>query len=246
MKWKVILALCSVCLIVGHISGTFFNIGSCVVSNNPITKGELYANWINFFSAFGTISAVIVALFLEEIRGLFKKVEFRIKLENKEPIEDIEDFQGTKKAIRYYNSISISNCGNINARNCELYLESASFSSTNENTPLSVENAPINWNKDNNSIYIPSQGNKILSIFEFFASQKQSTPGGEAEDVSAKLKILGLTDVDTKPGTWKLTYCLNSINSKPMKFIYTICWNGKWEERQKEMSNNLKVSLELI
>lgn len=246
MKSKFILLLCIVCLILGHISGRFFVIGSCQVLNQPITKGDYYANWINAFSACGTILAVVVALFLEEIRGLFKKVKFHISLESKEALEDVADFQGTKKAIRYHNSIHISNYGNINARNCELYLESASFSSNNVSTTLPVENAPIKWNKDNNSIYIPFQGTKILSIFEFLAPQKQSTPGGKAVEISAKLKILGLMDVETKSGKWELTYCLNSINSKPMKFKYIIEWNGEWEERQKEMSDNLTMKLVLI
>lgn len=53
-------------------------------------------------------------------------------------------------------------------------------------------------------------------------------------------------DVETKSGKWELTYCLNSINSKPMKFKYIIEWNGEWEERQKEMSDNLTMKLELI
>lgn len=247
MKFKVILPLsCIVCFSLGYVSGNSFVIGPCEVLNTPITKGDFYANWINASSAVGTILAVVVALFLEEIRGLFKKVKFQISLKSEEALEDVADFQGTKKAIRYHNSIHISNCGNINARNCELYLESASFSSNNVSTALPVENAPIKWNKDNNSIYIPFQGTKILPIFEFLAPQKQSTPGGEAIEVPAKLKILGLTDVETKAGKWELTYCLNSINSKLMKFKYIIEWSGEWEERQKEMSHKLKMKLELV
>lgn len=246
MKWKFVSSLCAIFLLIGYFGGRYLAIGPCMVSNEPITIGDLYSNWINAFSALGTILAVVVALFLEEIRGLFKKVDFQISLESSEALEDVEDFQGTKKAIKYHNSIHINNEGNINARNCELYLENASFSSNGCSTTLHVENEPIKWNKDNDSVYIPFQGSKILSIFEFLAPQKQSTPDGQVDILPAKLKILGLANIDTKAGKWELTYCLNSINSKPTKFRYIIEWNGEWEERQKEMSNNLTMNLEII
>ena len=139
------------------------------MTNTPISKGDYYGNVINGFVAFGTCSAVIVALFLDEIRSLFKKVTFVIQLNSDEAIEEVENIKGTKKARRYHNSIQFFNNGNINAQNCELYVESASFISDNSTTTLTVENAPINWNLGNNIVYIPYQGKKVLPLFEIIA-----------------------------------------------------------------------------
>ena len=44
------------------------------------------------------VSAVIVALFLDEIRSLFKKVTFVIQLNSDEAIEEVENIKGTKKS----------------------------------------------------------------------------------------------------------------------------------------------------
>lgn len=248
MKWKIVVLLCFASLIIGYFLGVFlpFGLGPCNMSNEPISKGDYYGNFINGFVALGTCSAVIVALFLDEIRSLFKKVTFNIQLDNEEAIEEVENIKGTKKAKRYHNSIQFFNNGNINAQNCELYLESAKFTSENSTSTLTVENTPINWNQDNNIVYIPYQGKKVLPLFEIIAPQKQSTPDGKTDIIPAVLRILGLRDTDAKAGQWELIYCLYSTNSKPQKFKYIIEWNGSWEERQTEMRNFLKMKLEML
>ena len=187
MKWKIVLLLCGISLIIGYFLGVFLplGLGPCEMTNTPISKGDYYGNVINGFVAFGTCSAVIVALFLDEIRSLFKKVTFVIQLNSDEAIEEVENIKGTKKARRYHNSIQFFNNGNINAQNCELYVESASFISDNSTTTLTVENAPINWNLGNNIVYIPYQGKKVLPLFEIIAPQKQSTPDGKTDIIPA-------------------------------------------------------------
>lgn len=248
MKWKITSLLCFISLIIGYILGMFLplTLGVCEVSNEPISKGDYYGNVINGFVAFGTCSAVIVALFLDEIRAVFKKVTFDIRLDNEVAIEDVENIKGTKKAKRYHNSIQFFNNGNINAQNCELYLEKALFISENSTTTLNVENAPINWNSGNGIVYVPYQGKKVLPLFEIVAPQKQSTPDGKTDIIPATIKILGLKNIESKAGKWELIYCLYSINSKPQKFKYIVEWNGNWEDRQTEMKDILKMKLEMI
>lgn len=248
MKWKIVLLLCGISLIIGYFLGVFLplGLGPCEMTNTPISKGDYYGNVINGFVAFGTCSAVIVALFLDEIRSLFKKVAFVIQLNSDEAIEEVENIKGTKKARRYHNSIQFFNNGNINAQNCELYVESASFISDNSTTTLTVENAPINWNLGNNIVYIPYQGKKVLPLFEIIAPQKQSTPDGKTDIIPATLKMLGLKNIEAKAGKWEIIYCLYSTNSKPQKFKYIVEWNGNWDERQTEMKDILKMKLEML
>lgn len=99
MKWKIVLLLCGISLIIGYFLGVFLplGLGPCEMTNTPISKGDYYGNVINGFVAFGTCSAVIVALFLDEIRSLFKKVAFVIQLNSDEAIEEVENIKGTKK-----------------------------------------------------------------------------------------------------------------------------------------------------
>lgn len=248
MGCKKILVFCIIFFIIGYFFGVFlpFNLVVIEISDAPISKGDYYGNIINGFVAIGTCLAVVVALFNNEIRSFFKKVSFNICLDNNEIIEDVEDIKGTKKAKRYHNSIQFYNNGNINAQNCELYVESAKFILGDTSTRLTVENEPINWNLYNNNVYIPYQGKKVLQVLEIIAPKKQSTPGGKVDTIPAKIEILGLKDIEPKKGKWEIVYCLYSTNSKPNKFKYVVDWNGEWEERQTEMKNNLKVNLEIL
>ena len=248
MKGKVVVLLCLGFLIVGYFLGVYvpFGLGPSNFNGASVSKGEYYGNIINVFVALGTCSAVIVALFSDEIRGCFKRVSFDIKLENSDVIEEVESVKGTKKAKRYHNSVQLFNNGNMNAQNCELYLENAKFSFENSIATLTVETTPIRWNQESSTVYIPYQGKKVLSLFEIIAPQKQSTPDGKTDSVPAVLRILGLKNIEAKEGKWELTYCLYSTNSKPQKFKYSLEWNGSWEERQTEMKNCLKMKLEVI
>ena len=249
MGCKKILVFCIIFFIIGYFFGVFlpFNLGVIEISDTPISKGDYYGNIINGFVAIGTCLAVVVALFNNEIRSFFKKVSFNICLDNNEIIEDVEDIKGTKKAKRYHNSIQFYNNGNINAENCELYVESVIFIEKDSTpSPLKVEKKPINWNLESSKVYIPYQGKKVLQAFEIIAPKKQSTPDGKVDTIPAKIEILGLKEIEPTAGKWDIINCLYSTNSKPNKFKYVIDWNGKWEERQTEMKNYLKVNLEIL
>lgn len=217
------------------------------INDDPISKGDYYSIFIDSIVAICTFGAIIVALFADEIRGLVKKVDFEIRFSNNNIVEDVEDIKGSKKAKRYHNSLLIINNGNINAQNCELYLEDATFTTGNSQIDLNINNSPICWNENKNtSVYIPSQGKKVLFLFSICKPQNQSTPDGKNDFVPPQLQIAGLEDIESKAGKWELIYCLYSTTSKPKKFKVTIEWDGNWEEREKEMKNNLTMKLENI
>lgn len=188
MLWKRIVATAIVCLVIGYLIGVHlpYNWNPIVVSDAPISKTDYYQLITSIFEAIGTCAAVIVALFLNEIRVWFKKVTFEIKLGNDDAVEEIVNIKGVKKAIKYHNYIQFFNTGNINAQNCELYLENAEFFLENSSrcaNSLSVGNEPISWNNANTSVYIPAQGKKVLHIFEMIAPQKQTNPDGKNDNI---------------------------------------------------------------
>ena len=106
MLWKKIVAAI-VCLVIGYLIGVHlpYNWNPIVVSDAPISKTDYYQLITSIFEAIGTCAAVIVALFLNEIRAWFKKVTFEIKLGNDDAVEEIVDIKGVKKAIKYHNYI---------------------------------------------------------------------------------------------------------------------------------------------
>lgn len=216
------------------------------VSSEPISRGDYFLIFVGALSAIGTLSAAIVALFKEEIRSWFKKVSYNIALDSLEILEEITEIKGNKKAKRYFNSCVFSNTGNINAMNCELYLESASFKANDIITVLNRNNSPIKWSEERSMSYIPSNGKRVLPLFEMTAPEKQSTPDGKMTIVPGQIKIAGLSPSEAKEGCWEMVYCMYSSTAKPQKFKLVIDWNGKWEDRQTEMKNMLHLKLTTI
>lgn len=220
--------------------------------DEPIPKIEYYQFLVNIFETIGTCATVIVALFLNEIRSCFKKVSFDITLSSEDAIEELEDIRGIRRALKYYNCIQFFNKGNINAHNCELYLENAIFFPFENNKNgdfVSVGNDPINWGYNRSSmIYIPAQGKKFVRVFEMIAPQKQSNPNGQSDNTTpVQYFFLGfIRNIEAKKGKWELTYCLNSTNSKPVRIKLNVEWTGEWEQRQVDMKKFLTMKLERV
>ena len=226
------------------------NLREIEVSDAPISKGEYYGNWIDAFGAVSTFLAVLVALFASEIQACFRKVKFEVELSDGGVVEDlIDDGNGGKKASRYYTSIQITNNGNINALDCELYLEKAEVYADKHDESnakiIDTEYVAIAIGNVGGNVYIPSNGKKVLQIIEVLSPEKQSTPDGGKAVTKPQLNIPGLKNIDKQfeSGKLKLTYCLYSSNAKPKKFDVVLLWNGTWEKRQTEMRRVLTTKL---
>lgn len=203
MKWKIFVPFSIIVLCLGYLLGIFLPpwIVSCpTIEIKPIPIWEYHANVISFFGAFGTILAVIVALFLNEIRSLFKKVKYRIELDSPEIKEKATDVNGTLCSELYYNSIQFHNDGNISALNCELYIEDAVCIADGVKTPLSYPNLPVKWGSDNGVMYIPNKGKRILEVFKMTAPQGQSTPDSKGYSKASEYLIAGLSPLQAKKG----------------------------------------------
>jgi hypothetical protein len=241
-------------LVIGGLLGLsfLFKWGFKVLVDESVSKMEYYQFVTNIFEAIGTCAAVIVALFLNEIRACFRKVSFDIALGCEDLFEELEDTGGTKRALKYYNYIQFFNKGNINAHNCELYLENATFFLLEDNKNgdfVSVGNEPINWGYNRSSmIYIPSHGKKFVRVFEMIAPQQQSDPNGKEDNTTpVQYCFLGfIRSIEAKKGKWELTYCLNTTNAKPVRIKLSVTWTGKWEQRQTDMKKFLTVKIEKV
>ena len=213
--------------------------------SNLITKADFWSNQIGFLQAVGTLSAVVVALFLEELRSLFKKVIFTIDYEKAVLQEETESKEGRVIAKCYYSILKFTNSGNLNAENCELYLDNVEFqlpkSDAVENVP--VPNIPIEWTKDYISTYISANGTRQLKLFKMTPPQKQYTPNNEEETQAAKFIFLGCEETDAIEGEWTLYYSLNCRNTKPYRFKVLVSLKGEWQERLAEMHKYLTINI---
>lgn len=220
--------------------------------DKKICAGEVFYYFICGIQATGTVAAVVVALFSENIKGYFRKPKLSIDLHNKELIEEFDNSDGKNiKAKRYHNSIDIFNQGNTNAENCEICIESISFwgLGMNESSELLQNEQELNWsgNEHRNKTYIPVQGKKSFLIYEIFPPEQQGTPNGNTESIPPKLLIGGYKiPSEYCGGKWDVIICLYTPTLKPHKFKVTIEWDGSWENRQMEMRRKVTNKIEIL
>ena len=241
---RIIIAL--ICLAIGYFIGIFLPLNiRPEIEYKPLTSGEYYYYTITTFGVFATFLTVIVALFKDDLIRLIKHTKLNFSFhDNKSLWEDIIDIHGTKKAQKYFSIVTLENQGNLIAENCELFLDRIERQ-VEGNTEIHLsESKQINWMPNKERIYIPSEGNISFHIFEFLQPQKISTPDGKTNTIPAKFNILGYPDIIAENGKWIFSFTLHSSSiNKPLKFIFKVDWNGKWESRLTEMEHNLKVEL---
>lgn len=214
------------------------------------SAGEYYYYFISTIQAIGTVGAVIVALFMDTIKSYFRKPKLEICLHHKDLQEDLNNSTDIdKKAKRYHHSIDIYNNGNINAENCEIHIENIQFTGLGMQQPVEIMQNEIilKWHGtvQSETTYIPAQGKKSFLLFEVFPPEELSIKGGRSQQKPPYIKIGDFQVPDEYAGgKWDVAFCLYSPNIRPLKFNVVIDWDGKWENRQMEMKNKIKTTIQ--
>lgn len=234
-------------LIIGYFVGVFipFNLRPEIVPK-PVSSGEFYYYSVTTIGVIATSLTVIIALFKEDINRLFKKVKIEFSfLRDKKLHEDVEDIKGNKKAKKYYCIYLIKNVGNISADNCELFLEKIIFIGKDKSQTILEESIPVSLAKNKEVLHLPCEGKVSLHLFDFNRPSRNSTPEGKGNILPPRLNILGFTEILAESeGEWVCSYSLHSSSMhKPERFELHIKWNGQWEDRLSEMSNNLIINM---
>lgn len=218
----------------GYLIGSVWPISTLKVeiSTSPISQGDHWRNLINLVAALGSVSAVIVALFKEEIQGCFKSVKLDFELGDSKAIEDLDTNEVEHpKANNYHNHIIIKNNGNINALTCEVCIDKIEFKKNGDITPIlqKITNDKFSFGIKTHQVYIPAQGSKSFELFQLTSS---TLPSGE----SLPLLKIGENSYNTpNAGVWTIECTISMTNAKPVPLVIVLEWNGKWCERINEM-----------
>lgn len=189
-----------------------------------------------------TATAMFVALFKEDIRGIFVRPKLQISKVNKLEETTRKVSKGALEAIEYFYKIRVSNMGSVPANKVEAYLESLSIKKEGSHLPNEIETdgIPLKWASSINQIMIPINTTKSLVLFKLFPSESESTPDQQsAGTTKTGARILigeNVYPVDQTRSEWYLVFGIYSENTKPTKIILKIQWNGSWHARLTEMS----------
>lgn len=252
MKREYKIILISIAIILAYCIGLWIPIEYLkpTIKEEEIGKGEYYRLIISIISAFITFTAVLVALFKDDLREYWKFARINFSIPDNHTIEitnDVSNGQSDEvlQAKKYISRVEIQNTGNLPLLNSEIYLEKLEYFPKDSTIPQFVEcsGSPIKWNGSAvETIIIPPSGKKMVTIVEIFAPEKISTPDSAKENKPAKLIIGNLENkLGDNKGKWHATYTVYAQNHKAKSFVITIEWNGLWKSRLTEMNNYFKI-----
>ena len=249
--YKILLLIAA--LVLGYIVGNFLplDILKPNFTDNQIDKAEYYRLLVSIISAIITFSAVLVALFKDDLRELWKRPIVRFNIPEQMTIEDLnsslesETVNATPIASRYISRIEVKNDGNLPVINAEIYLDKLEFVPKDSNIKQNLEctSSALVWNGDYvSNIIIPPGGKKLVEIAQIFPPETFSTPDSQKINRPATL-IIGQVEStkDRNKGKWIAKFSLYAQNHRPTSFEVEIDWNGLWKTRLTEFNNHYQI-----
>ncbi len=213
-----------------------------------LTKSEYYRFTVSVISAVITFSAVLVAMFKDDLREYWKRPILKIIAAEQATIEELntksESSSSTDNlvATKYISRIEIKNEGNLPSINTEIFIESLNFKPKDTNISQSIEcdGKPIIWNgSESTSMILPVGAKKLINIVMVSAPEKVSTPDSGATTKPSSIIIGGIKNKkEQTKGTWTAKFGVYAQNHKPIYFEVEMIWNGVWTSRLTEYANH--------
>nr|WP_314370514.1 hypothetical protein [uncultured Acinetobacter sp.] len=248
-KTKICIAAVGIILLILliYFSGSFYE-----QYKSSIKEDEAFMRiTIMVISSLVTVLAMIVALFKEDIRGLFIKPKLDLSKDNKLNEVTQRLGQNNVEAMNYHYTTYVQNTGNIPAKEVEVYLTSLKHKKNNEQSykDIEIDSIPLTWkNSESKQIMIPRNSRKSLILFQVLPPSNVSTPDQPPPNASNQSQIQIGTNkysVDVETGEWDVVFSIYADNAKPINIHLTINWNGTWESRLTEMNTHLSVKEEI-
>jgi hypothetical protein len=250
-KW-IILGTIIIGLIISYYLGNIipFEYLKPNLTSEDLTKGEYLKFITAAISACITFLAIIVALFKDDLREMWKRPVISFSFPDIKTIENLEgefEEEHNIQANDYVSRVIIENKGNSPSLSSELFLEKLEFTPKDTSIKQFIETtgAPLIWNgTDHSSITIPSGGKKIISITKVTKPEKISLPDSVKTNNPSKL-IIGkiCTKKEENKGKWVATFVFHNQNNKPTRFEILIEWNGLWKGRLADFEKLYKIEI---
>ena len=241
-------------VIVGYLLGNFIpaELFKANFIDEKLNKGEYYRLQISIISAVITFLTVLVALFKDDLRELWKRPKIQFSTPDEITIEDLnsslesEAANDTPIAKRYISRIEVMNIGNMPTLNAEIYLNKLVYIPKDSTISQNYEcsGSALKWNgTESHLIIIPPGGKKLIKIVEITPPEKTSTPESVKLNKPPVLYIGEIENAkDKAKGKWTATFSLYAQNHKPTSFTVEIEWNGIWKNRLAEFKTLYKIT----
>ncbi len=193
----------------------------------------------------GTLYAVIIALFSNDLQKLYHRPAIAIELTPPTLGSDTQTQGQQLQVNKYYRNICIKNGGDVQASECELYIESIKIANR-----IVKEDVVVKWNSNLERTYIPAGGHRTVDLLEIkptpdYIKSDDVEPDSQVNNLRGQLWLTGMV----AQGDWynneiAVTIAVYSIStSEPVRKTIKINYNGQWSANKEEMEQFIKIEL---
>lgn len=238
---------CIICIIL-IISLVFVILPQVLLDWHNVSEAFINRMLVLYYSfsilgALGTCTAVLIALFSEEIKMWLYKPNINIHFKEEDGfIEKIDEFEQYPYADSYRCILEFEDVGFVNATSCSFKVIDVKYGKTKEKAK-SVKN----WMGTKSVTQIPFDISVDypyeLGIISINNPDAYGTPTDSHRLPMVTIHGVFLDNKYRGKGYWEIHYCLIIRNVTSIKFSVAMDWDGSFTSRKTEMKEHLKITI---
>ncbi len=198
----------------------------------------------------GTLSAVIVALYKEELMLWINSPDLEFSLLENGLLANF-DSQVGQSPDSYECSIRISNQGTYTAIGCRAFIQAIKYNKNRNKDRLKALNIiqnkkQLNWTST--TVDIPLDLPSDIMLFQILNPNQLGTPQTGAAAPNPKITLNGfqLNKDKSEKGLWEIEYYISMRRGNVCKFLLSIEWDGTWSDNTEDMLDKVKIDLKKL
>lgn len=202
------------------------------------------------FGSIGTLSAVIVALYKEELMRWVNSPDLELSLIGNGLVANNDSQVGDAPDI-YECSIRIINKGTSIATGCKAFVNVLRYNRNRNRDRLKPDNKVQNkkqllWTSGN--VDIPVDIPSDIMLFQITNPNKLGTPQTGSVIQNPKIEFNGyqLGKSKSEKGLWEIEYYITMKRGNVCKFLLIIDWDGSWSDNEEDMLDKVKIELKTL
>ena len=199
----------------------------------------------------GTFSAVIVALFGNEIKNAIFSPKCRVRVEGDGFAEDLgETINNINPQAQFYKlNVFLENIGVKELNELQLVIKKAEYSQDhNKFRTVSHGESVIFWRQPEiKSINLRTSESRDIILARVVPEASLGTPdASQKSPLRFSITGINLDPKYSKKGYWRVRYDIQTPHRIINSFVITYSWSGKWFNRLTEMTNELGYEFKYI
>ena len=198
----------------------------------------------------GTLAAVIVALYKEELMRWINSPDLEFSLIGNGLVANNESQVGVAPDS-YECIIRIMNKGTSIATGCKAFVQTLKHNKNGNRDRLKSDNKVQNkkqlmWTSPN--VDLPVDLPCDLLLFQILNPNQIGTPQVANATQKPRIVLNGyqLVKEKSEKGLWEIEYYITMRSGNVSKFLLTVDWDGSWSNNEEDMLDKVKIELKKL